>query len=85
MYILSKSLSFQRYIKTARASMEKSLERLSSGLRVVRAADDPAGMAVATSLRARLGPKSIDVVVFNVGRKVGPSRLDESIDLPEVV
>lgn len=57
MYILSKSLSFQRYIKTARASMEKSLERLSSGLRVERSADDPAGMAVATSLRARLGSR----------------------------
>ena len=57
MFLLSTSLSLQRNAQTASNILESSLERLSSGLRIVRAADDPAGMAVAASLRSRLGSR----------------------------
>jgi flagellin len=35
-------------------SMTRSLERLSSGLRITRAADDAAGLAISSNLRARI-------------------------------
>lgn len=34
--------------------MNKSLERLSSGLRINRAADDPAGLAISEKMRAQI-------------------------------
>jgi flagellin len=64
MYLLSASLSLQRNVKTARGDLERSMERLSSGLRIVRAADDAAGMAIATSLRARLDSR--DAAIRNI-------------------
>lgn len=35
-------------------SMNKALERLSSGLRINRAADDPAGLAISEKMRAQI-------------------------------
>ena len=52
--LLSTNLRLQQGMQNAQKSLSRSLERLSSGLRIVRAADDPAGLAVATSLQARL-------------------------------
>jgi flagellin len=46
------SLNAQRRLGTSTSSLQKSFERLSSGLRIVRASDDAAGLAIADSLRA---------------------------------
>src|SRR5207249_1619963 len=44
------SLNAQRNLGVSSTGLQKSLERLSSGLRVNRAADDPAGLAIADKL-----------------------------------
>ena len=46
------SLNAQRRLGNSSASLQKTFERLSSGLRIVRASDDAAGLAIADSLRA---------------------------------
>jgi flagellin len=46
------SLNAQRQLETSSDSLRKSLERLSSGLRINSAADDAAGLAIADKLRA---------------------------------
>ena len=49
------SLNAQRQLEESSGSLRKSLERLSSGLRINSAADDAAGLAIADKLRADLG------------------------------
>ena len=49
------SIAAQKNLSASSRNMQKSIERLSSGLRLNSAADDAAGMAVATGLRAQLG------------------------------
>jgi flagellin len=46
------SLNAQRRLGQSTAALTKTFERLSSGLRIVRAADDAAGLAIADTLRA---------------------------------
>ncbi len=46
------SLNAQRHLGNNNASLGTSLERLSSGLRINRGADDAAGLAISESLRA---------------------------------
>ncbi len=46
------SLKAQRELAKGTAALSKTLERLSSGLRINRASDDPAGLAVSSSLYA---------------------------------
>ena len=46
------ALRAQRTLGRTTLSLQKSFERLSSGLRIVRAADDAAGLSIADSLRA---------------------------------
>ena len=46
------SLNAQRRLGNSTLQLQKTFERLSSGLRIVRAADDSAGLAIADSLRA---------------------------------
>lgn len=46
------SLVGQRYLEESQSSLTKSLQRLSSGLRINSAADDAAGLAIADQLRA---------------------------------
>jgi len=48
------SLLAQRNLRTTRFGLDRSLERLSSGSRINRAADDVAGLAVSEILRAQL-------------------------------
>ena len=48
------SLNAQRNITKSQAGLSKSLERLSSGLRVNRAGDDAAGLAISEKLRANI-------------------------------
>ena len=46
------SLNAQRRLGSSTSSLRQSFERLSSGLRIVRAKDDAAGLAIADTLRA---------------------------------
>jgi flagellin len=46
------SLTAQRHLADSTASLQTSIERLSSGLRINSAADDAAGLAIADKLRA---------------------------------
>lgn len=54
------SLNAQRRLGESTASLSRSFERLSSGLRINRASDDAAGLAIAASL-------NVDVRVFRQG------------------
>jgi flagellin len=48
------SLNAQRNLATSQSQLERSLDRLSSGLRITRAGDDAAGLAISESLRAQI-------------------------------
>jgi len=48
------SLGVQNYLNKAAAAMNKSLTRLSSGLRINSAADDPAGLFMASSMNSKM-------------------------------
>jgi flagellin len=48
------SIAAQRYLQLNSLALGKSVERLSSGLRVTRAADDAAGLGVSETLRAHI-------------------------------
>jgi len=48
------SMNAQRNLNNATSLLSKSLERLSSGLRINRAGDDAAGLAISESLRANI-------------------------------
>jgi flagellin len=49
------SIQTQRYLGIQQQGLSQSLERLSSGVRINRAADDAAGLAIAETLRAQIG------------------------------
>lgn len=57
------SLKAQRQLSTNNRDMQSSLERLSSGQRINRSADDAAGLAVSERIRARMG--ALDVAKRN--------------------
>ena len=42
------------YLETSRANLSKSIERLSSGLRINRSADDPTGLSISEKVRAQI-------------------------------
>ncbi len=48
------SLVAQRNLRTTRASLDTTLERLSSGSRINHAGDDAAGLAISESMRAQI-------------------------------
>jgi flagellin len=56
------ALNTQRWLGVADVGMKKSLERLSSGYRINRAADDAAGLAISQSFRA-------DIASFKVASR----------------
>jgi flagellin len=49
------AMNAYRNLSTTNAAMSKSLERLSSGFRINRAADDAAGLAISEGLRSQIG------------------------------
>src|SRR3954449_6306314 len=49
------AMNAYRHLSTTNSQMSKSLERLSSGYRINRAADDAAGLAISEGLRAQIG------------------------------
>ena len=48
------SINAQRALSSTRGSVQKSLERLSSGSRINRAGDDAAGLAISENLKAQI-------------------------------
>jgi flagellin len=48
------SINAQRNLSQTQLNLERSLDRLSSGLRITRAGDDAAGLAISESLRAQV-------------------------------
>jgi flagellin len=48
------SIAAQRSLSVSTGSLQRSVERLSSGLRITRAADDAAGLGLSESLRAQI-------------------------------
>lgn len=48
------SLNAQKNLSKSQVALERSLDRLSSGLRITRASDDAAGLAISESLRAQI-------------------------------
>lgn len=57
------SLAAQRNLSISSSSLERSIERLSSGLRITRAADDAAGLGLSETLRAHV--RSINQALRN--------------------
>jgi flagellin-like hook-associated protein FlgL len=49
------AMNAYRNLSTTNSSMSKSLERLSSGYRINKAADDAAGLAISEGLRSQIG------------------------------
>lgn len=62
------SLNAQRNLGKSTAALSKSVEKLSSGLRINHAADDAAGLAISTSLKAQV--RSINQAVRNANDAV---------------
>ncbi|MDW8208579.1 MAG: flagellin, partial [Chloroherpetonaceae bacterium] len=48
------ALNALRNLQDVSTAVSRSIERLSSGLRINRAADDPAGLIISESLRAQI-------------------------------
>lgn len=48
------AMQAQRHLYNATRRVQKSMERLSSGLRINRAADDPAGLAISERLKSQI-------------------------------
>ena len=48
------AIQAQRHLYNATLRVQKSMERLSSGLRINRAADDPAGLAISERLKSQI-------------------------------
>lgn len=61
------SLNAQRRLGNSTGALQKTFERLSSGLRIVRAADDAAGLAIADALRADQRVASVAIRNANDG------------------
>ena len=61
------SLNAQRRLGASTADLRQSFERLSSGLRIVRAKDDAAGLAIADTLRADTRIASVAIRNANDG------------------
>ena len=61
------SLNAQRRLGNSTSQLQKTFEKLSSGLRIVRAADDAAGLAIADSLRADQRVASVAIRNANDG------------------
>ena len=76
------SLTAQRHLSNSTISLSKSLERLSSGLRINRASDDAAGLAISEGLRAQIRGLNQAVRNANDGLSVvatAEGALDESV------
>jgi len=78
------AMSARRYLYNATQRVSKSMERLSSGLRINRAADDPAGLAISERLKSQI--RALDVASRNAADgismiQVGEGALDETSNM----
>ena len=65
-----------RQLEGTSARMSKSMERLASGFRINRAADDAAGLAISEKLRAQIGGLAQALEdLFDVTVEVSPEGL----------
>lgn len=55
------SLNSHRNLSATQGTLNKALERLSSGFRINRAADDAAGLAISEGLRSQIGGTSVAI------------------------
>jgi flagellin len=55
------AINAYRNLSTTQSQMSKSLEKLSSGFRINRAADDAAGLAISEGLRSQIGGLKVGV------------------------
>ncbi len=69
------SLNAQRNLSTNQMSLATSMQRLSSGLRVNSAADDAAGLAIATRMNAQI--KGINVAIRNANDGISVAQTAE--------
>lgn len=60
------ALTAQRYLAQSTEDMNSTIERLSSGLRITRGADDPAGLICSERLRAEIS--AVDQAIANTER-----------------
>ena len=82
------AMTSHRNMLSRSGELGKSLERLSSGLRINRAADDASGMTIADSLRAQ--GSGLGAAMKNVGDaislvQVADGALDESINIVNTI
>jgi flagellin len=70
------SLNLQKSLSTSQAQLNKAMERLSSGLRINKASDDAAGLAIATTLDSSI--RGMQVAVRNLNDAVSFSQVQES-------
>ena len=70
------SLNLQKSLSTSQAQLNKAMERLSSGLRVNKAQDDAAGLAIATTLDSNI--RGMQVAARNLNDAVSFSQVQES-------
>src|SRR6476619_7547775 len=61
------AMNAYRNLASTQGAMSTSLERLSSGLRINRAADDAAGLAISEKLRGQI-QKEVDQLSQELGR-----------------
>lgn len=72
----SMSLNAQRNLSMSQAGLAKSVQRLSSGLRINSAADDAAGLAIADRMNSQA--KGFDVAIRNANDGVSMAQTAES-------
>ena len=72
----SAALNSQRMLNSSQSSLNKSMERLSSGLRINRAADDAAGLAITTKQTAQI--RSLNQAVRNANDGISMIQTAES-------
>ncbi len=65
----------QRHLANATARVNRSLERLSSGLRINRAADDPAGLAMSERFRSQI--RALEVAGRNAADGISMAQVAE--------
>jgi len=78
------AISARRYLYNATQRVAKSMERLSSGLRINRAADDPAGLAISERMKSQI--RALDQAGRNAADgismiSVGEGALDETSNM----
>ena len=69
------SLSAQKYLEDSSKENERSLERLASGMRIMRSSDDPAGLAISETLEARI--QSIGAAKENASNGISMLQISE--------